>query len=82
MIRLLLAASLLLIPAVARAQSLVAAGQITWGLAATFPPFEFVEDGKPVGFDLDLANALAKQLSLTSSVTTFVFGRERVWQNG
>jgi polar amino acid transport system substrate-binding protein len=73
MIRFLLAVSLLLIPALGQAQSLVSPGQITWGLAATFPPFEFVEDGKPVGFDLDLTDALAKHLSLTSTVTTFEF---------
>ncbi len=73
MIRYLLAASLLLVPAAAPAQSLVSTGQITWGLAATFPPFEFVQDEKPVGFDLDLADALAKKLSLTSTVTTFEF---------
>jgi polar amino acid transport system substrate-binding protein len=73
MIRFLLAALLLLVPVVTRAQSLVASGQITWGLAATFPPFEYVEDGKPVGFDIDLADALAKKLALTSTVTTFEF---------
>jgi polar amino acid transport system substrate-binding protein len=73
MLRILLVVSLSLVPILARAQSLVSPGQITWGLAATFPPFEFVEDGKPVGFDLDLANALAKQMALTSTVTSFEF---------
>jgi polar amino acid transport system substrate-binding protein len=73
MIRFLLAASLLLLPATGRAQSLVSAGQITWGLSATFPPFESVEDGKPVGFDIDLADALSKKLSLTPNVMTLEF---------
>lgn len=75
MIRLLLTAALLLTTAMTptRAQSLVTSGQITWGLAATFPPFEYVEDGKPVGFDIDLSAALAQKLALTSTITQFEF---------
>lgn len=72
-LRLGLIACLWLTPALARAQTLVTSGHITWGLAATFPPFEFVRDGKPVGFDLDLAAALAKQMKLKSEITTFQF---------
>ena len=32
------------------------------GSETTFPPFEFTEGDKYVGFDLDLANAVAKQM--------------------
>jgi polar amino acid transport system substrate-binding protein len=65
----------LLIPVLARAQTpaLVADGTITFGMSATFPPFEFIEDGKPVGFDIDLASILAKKAGLTSTVTTLEF---------
>lgn len=65
--------SLILLPALARAQTPVTPGQMTWGLAATFPPFEFVENGKPVGFDIDLADLIAKKMNLQSTVTTYDF---------
>jgi polar amino acid transport system substrate-binding protein len=71
--RRLLLAALLVLPVVAPAQALVAPGTVTFGLAATFPPFEFVEDGKPVGFDIDLAALLTKQMALTSTIQTFEF---------
>ena len=29
---------------------------------AEFPPFEYLENGKPTGFDIDFANALAKEM--------------------
>lgn len=32
------------------------------GSETTFPPFEFTEDDKYVGFDLDLADAIIKQM--------------------
>ena len=71
----LLLALVLMTPSLVHAQapSLVGDGTITWGLAATFPPFEYIDDGKPVGFDIDLAGMLAKKLTLTSTVTTFEF---------
>src|SRR5271168_3584395 len=66
MLRRLLLVLLLLVPGLARAQapSLVESGTITFGLSATFPPFEFITDGKPVGFDIDLAALLAKKMTL------------------
>jgi polar amino acid transport system substrate-binding protein len=75
MFRRLLLLLLLLAPGLARAQtpSLIESGTITWGLSATFPPFEFITDGKPVGFDIDLAALLAKKMALTSTVGTFEF---------
>lgn len=73
LIRLGLIAGMALTPMLARAQTLISPGRITWGLAATFPPFEFEKDGKPVGFDLDLAAALAKDMKLKSEISTFQF---------
>jgi polar amino acid transport system substrate-binding protein len=80
MLRGLLLAVLLLSPGSALAQTslpangaLVESGTFTWGLSATFPPFEFIDNGKPVGFDIELAALLAKQLAVTSTVGTFEF---------
>jgi polar amino acid transport system substrate-binding protein len=42
----------------------VEAGQLTYGTAATFAPFEYMKDGALVGFDIDLINAIAKQMNL------------------
>lgn len=67
-----LLALILLLPVTVRAQapSLVSGGTITFGMSATFPPFEYIEDGKLVGFDIDLAALLAKRMALTSTVVT------------
>lgn len=43
-------------------EGVVEKGALTFGVAATFPPFEYQKDGKMVGFDLDLIEALAKKL--------------------
>lgn len=40
------------------------AGQIVIGNGGAFPPFEFVEDGKLVGYDIDLGNELGKRMGL------------------
>ena len=37
-------------------------GPIRVATDATFPPFESLEDGKPVGFDIDLVNAIGARL--------------------
>ena len=53
----------------ARAQTplpLVDAGKLTWGVAATFPPFESMVDGKMVGFDVDMVEAMTAKMKLTS----------------
>lgn len=46
---------------------LVDGGKLTWGSAATFPPFESMEDGKVVGFDIDMADAIAAKMKLQSA---------------
>jgi polar amino acid transport system substrate-binding protein len=68
----LLLALVLLLPAQTHAQapSLVTNGTVTFGLAATFPPFEYIDDGKVVGFDIDLANMLTKRMGLTATLNT------------
>ena len=52
------------LPALAQPKTL-APGRITYGMAASFAPFEYQKDGRPVGFDVDLMDALAKRLGLT-----------------
>jgi polar amino acid transport system substrate-binding protein len=46
------------------APELVDAGALTVCTSFPYPPFEFKKDGKPVGFDIDLANKVAKTLGL------------------
>lgn len=44
--------------------ALVEKGSLTYGVAATFAPFEFMRDGKLTGFDIDLIGALSSKLAL------------------
>lgn len=67
-----LLAALLLLPTFARAQSpkapdLVAPGKLTYGVAATFAPFEFQENGQNTGFDIEFGAAVAKKTGLEPS---------------
>lgn len=39
-------------------------GTLTVCTSFPYPPFEFVQDGEPAGFDIDLANEVAKELVL------------------
>ncbi len=71
--RLLLAALLLPMVAHAQAPAFVSPGTMTWGFAATFPPFESIVDGKPAGFDLELADAIAKKMALATKLDAFEF---------
>ncbi|MDD3224279.1 MAG: ABC transporter substrate-binding protein [Clostridium sp.] len=40
------------------------AGVITVGLDDTYPPMEFTQNGKIIGFDIDIANAVGKKLGV------------------
>ena len=75
--RRLITAALLLLPlashAQAQAPAYVTPGTMTWGFAATFPPFESIVDGKPAGFDLELADAISKKLALATKLDAFEF---------
>lgn len=44
--------------------SLINDGQLTYGVAATFAPFEYQEDGKLVGFDIELGQLIADRMGL------------------
>src|SRR6516162_5630952 len=75
MIRRALAVLLLLLPTTAMADTpqLVEPGKLTWGSSPTFTPFEFMRDGKPMGFDVDLMDVLAKRINLSSSMLGMEF---------
>lgn len=45
------------------ATGLVENGSLTYGVAATFAPFEFQKGGQLTGFDIDMIQALAKKLN-------------------
>ena len=70
-----LALILCLLPAAALADDLglVEPGKLTWGASPTFTPFEFMRDGKPVGFDVDLVDALAKRIDASSNMMGMEF---------
>ena len=59
--------------ALAEEPQLVEAGKLTWGSSPTFAPFEFMRDGKPVGFDVDLMEQLAGRLALSSNIMGMEF---------
>ncbi len=49
------------------------AGKIVVGSDTAFPPFENVEGGQTVGFDVDLMNAIGEKLGLTVEFKTYKF---------
>jgi polar amino acid transport system substrate-binding protein len=57
----------------AQSFSLIGAGKLTWGSAATFPPFEYMDDGKAVGFDVEMVAAITAKMKLQSSILTMEF---------
>ncbi|HWI65784.1 MAG TPA: ABC transporter substrate-binding protein [Symbiobacteriaceae bacterium] len=46
------------------------AGKLVIGMDTTYPPMEFIEGSKTVGFDVDLAGALAQKLGVKAEPTT------------
>ncbi|MFX3617383.1 MAG: ABC transporter substrate-binding protein [Sporolactobacillus sp.] len=44
--------------------SIVTKGTLTYGTAATFPPFEYSENNNYTGFDIDMGKAIAKKMGL------------------
>lgn len=42
-------------------------GYLLVGSDVTYPPFEFMENGKPVGFDIDLINLVAQGMGLNGA---------------
>jgi polar amino acid transport system substrate-binding protein len=51
----------------------VAAGKLTYGVAATFAPFEFQRDGKLVGFDIELGEAIAAKFGVQAAPLNMEF---------
>ncbi|MGF1525526.1 MAG: transporter substrate-binding domain-containing protein, partial [Candidatus Competibacterales bacterium] len=43
---------------------LAQSGRLTYGTAATFAPFEYVEDGELTGFDIEMGALLAEKMGL------------------
>ncbi len=70
---LLLPSALLPSPAFAQSPQLLTPGKLTWGSSLTFPPFEFEDNGKPAGFDVDLTNAIAAKMGLQPALASLEF---------
>ncbi|WP_370628177.1 transporter substrate-binding domain-containing protein [Bordetella sp. BOR01] len=51
-------------PAMAAAVTTVQPGKLTVGSDLTYPPYAYMQDGKPAGFDADFSRMLARQMSL------------------
>lgn len=51
----------------------VETGKLTYGVAATFAPFEFMRDGALSGFDIDMIAALAGKLSVEADARNMEF---------
>lgn len=52
------------ISAVASSASTVKEGKLTIGSDLTYPPYVYMQDGKPAGFDAEFSRMLAEQMSL------------------
>ena len=50
-----------------------AATTLVIGTDPTFPPMEYIKNGKMVGFDIDLANLIAKQMGVKVQFKNIVF---------
>ncbi len=61
------------LPALADDLGLVEPGKLTWGSSPTFTPFEFMRDGKPAGFDVDLVEALGNRIGAASTMMGMEF---------
>ncbi len=62
-----------LAPAVFYAGACLAAEPIRVAIDPTFPPMEYMQNGQRVGFDIDLANALAAKIGRTMNYTDMDF---------
>ncbi|MCQ6562960.1 ABC transporter substrate-binding protein [Paenibacillus mendelii] len=48
-------------------------GKLTYGTAATFPPFEYMNNNEFVGFDIEMGQALAEQMGLEVEIRALNF---------
>ncbi len=53
--------------------TLIEDGKLTVASSLDYPPFENLENGEAVGLDIDIANAVAKELGLTAEVKNLQF---------
>jgi polar amino acid transport system substrate-binding protein len=58
---------------VAPPTELVVPGKLTYALVGTFAPFQYMEDGKLVGLDIDLIDAMTKKMGLASAPMAMEF---------
>src|SRR4051812_27015186 len=56
-----------------RPDALVEKGALTYGVAATFAPFEFQRNGQLTGFDVDMIEALAAKMKLKTNPMNMEF---------
>lgn len=55
------------------ALQLLTPGKLTYGVAATFAPFEYMVDGKFVGFDIEFGEAIARKMGLEPVIMNIEF---------
>lgn len=68
------AAGMLGLPQRASAQlALIAPGKLTYGIAASYAPFEYFVDGKMVGFDVEFGEAIAGKMGLEPNPVNMEF---------
>ncbi|QNM06000.1 ABC transporter substrate-binding protein [Qiania dongpingensis] len=53
--------------------NLVTKGKLTYAVAATFPPFEYMKDGDYTGLDIEMGEALAKEMGLEVEIMDMTF---------
>lgn len=70
----LLAAGMALTMLLAMAACGGSKGTLIMATNATFPPYEFIEDGKIVGIDAEMAAAIAEKLNMTLEIEDVEFG--------
>lgn len=58
---------------IAPPSGLVTDGALTYGVAATFRPFEYMVDGELLGFDIEIGAAMAKSMGLAVEPTPMDF---------
>ncbi len=60
--------------AAAPAPVLISPGKLTYGVAASFTPFEYQENGVDTGFDIDFGAAIAQKMGLVPTPMNIDFG--------
>jgi polar amino acid transport system substrate-binding protein len=53
--------------------NLVTPGRLTYGVAASFPPYEYTQDGEYAGFDIEMGAALAEIMGLEAEISDMQF---------